>query len=219
MRRHKESQRRHKHLRVVRRETARLCRELEGRWPSAHVTRAAATASDSSSSGSPLSAGDSDAFDWQKPRALPGRPETWQPQPKGLMVAVPTPPHSARTAGARGRSAARGAGARDRADARGIGVGGAALIDMLSSVASAGEAGDDSPQAALVQLVHRSCGVAARKLDKRPPRGQTDRLVQAYSPKAPGSPAEGHARTLRNPAVQAALAEALCQLVAEQQQE
>lgn len=231
MRRHGESQRRHKQLRIVRRESARLCRSLE--QCSLLRTRVDGGTSGSSSSGSTLSGvGTADVPGWHElappPRAgTKAGPHKRQigAQHKAVMMSQPVP---RRTADVPSVSCRASTASDDDSAGKGADGGAAALLDAISRGARAtdavqgGDAVSASRHAELVRLVHRSCGVAARKLDKRP-RGQSDRMVQAYSPsrtaESARGQAEGHGRALRSPAVQAAIAEALWQVVSAEQQQ
>ena len=254
MRRHKECQRRHKQLRIVRRESARLCRSLED--IRALPPRVGVACSSSSGSSMTLS-----------PNNPPSRPPP--PAFRGLSE-VPAAARAISFGGGGSPCGARcGCDAAGAADAP-LEMGSRVLLKAISPAGAKGGSGTSTSDAAglsngelersatpyddMVRLVHRSCGLAARKLDRgrgaTPPppssrrrgNGLTAEAATAYAlpfPSAklsagrdsgrthassgvehaaagrPGLGGEAHARTLRNPVVQAAIAEALWQLVAE----
>ena len=217
MRHHKESQRRHKQLRIVRRESARLCRSLEDR-----AATAMASASSSSDGSGVGGGGGGGGLSFQK-----GGP----PPPPPKLQSLPPPPASRREKG--GRNNNTGGGAATDANA-----------GVAAAAASLG--GSGVPRAEFVRLVHRAVGRAARQLESkgaggdklrqpssRSKKGLSD-AATAYaavpqkksssprerdrSPKAKlnGGESDAHARLLRTPAVQAAIADALWAVVAEE---
>ena len=215
MRHHKESQRRHKQLRIVR-ESRQGCADRQ------RTVRRQRDGLRLFLERRQRSRGGGGGLSFQK-----GGP----PPPPPKLQSLPPPPASRREKG--GRNNNNGGGAATDANA-----------GVAAAAASLG--GSGVPRAEFVRLVHRAVGRAARQLESkgaggdklrqpssRSKKGLSD-AATAYaavpqkksssprerdrSPKAKlnGGESDAHARLLRTPAVQAAIADALWAVVAEE---